>query len=323
MRAISLTTVRHVIAEFPDEIDLQEREMINRLRLLIDRPLTDPQELIYAETLLNYAGEIIRAEPGDLLIYQELFDGIIAPDLMESMQHQQLRDDVLDALRYKHWRKVFYPVYFEKIGIKSCVYCNAQATLAIKRRKKKLSDKDEIQAKFQVDHYLPKKVYPCFSISLHNLYPVCGNCNNVKGTHKVDFNLYEELPTRSSFNFSLRKGSQAEYLLTRKLEDIHICLDSPASDESKGFVNYSKLFELEGIYNQQKDVAEELILKAEVYTAAYKNTLASKFPGIFTTEIIDRLLTGNYTNEVDMHKRPLAKFVRDISIDVGLIKKPE
>ncbi|WCT11029.1 hypothetical protein [Mucilaginibacter jinjuensis] len=321
MRAIAINAVKQVISHFSKDIKTQQTDIENRLQELIDTPLTDNRQLRYARLLKTKAAKIITAEPKDLLKMQAEFDRIIHADDMESDVYETFRKQILTKLRYSHRRSVFYPAYFGRIGIKACVYCNAQSALTITRKKEKDTDETRLQAKFQVDHYLAKKAYPCFSISLFNLYPVCSSCNNVKGTKKIDFSLYVDQPATSNFKFYLEKGSKGKYLNSRDLQDVKICLDSGNKALPADYSDYATLFELEGIYKEYKDVASELILKAEVYTSDYKRTLLNSFQNYMKAENIDRLITGNYTAEEEIHQRPLAKFVRDISIDVGLIEK--
>jgi len=83
-----------------------------------------------------------------------------------------------------------------------------------------------------------------------------------------------------------------------------------------------QVFNIQEIYETQKDIAEELILKAEIYTDKYKENLKKQFKGLFPNEeILNRLLISNYSTEEELHKRPMAKFTMDIAKQVGLIKK--
>lgn len=85
-------------------------------------------------------------------------------------------------------------------------------------------------------------------------------------------------------------------------------------------VNHNDLFRIEEIYATQKDVAEEIILKATAYTDDYKKYLVDSFEGLFPDKaLVNRLLVGNYVRPEETHKRPLSKFMQDIAKQVGLI----
>ncbi|MDR6942931.1 hypothetical protein [Mucilaginibacter pocheonensis] len=319
MRSIAIAAVRQVIAEFPNDILKQKTYLEQNLEALIDNDLTDPLEILYAQTIHELSGEIITAIPSILATLKKNFDEIVDASVMESAPFESFRKKIILALGYKHWREVFYPKYFAKLGIKTCVYCNAQATLSIKRKQVPGTTDWVRRAKFQVDHFLAKNSYPCFSISLFNLNPVCASCNNVKSTKKILFELYEDQPGASPFHFYLEKESKGRFLNSRKLDDIVIKVKSDHK-ATRGFADHIGLFEIEGIYSEYRDVAEELLLKAEVYTPDYKKTLRNTFKDYITSENINRLLTGNYVAEDELHKRPLSKFVRDVSLDLGLIE---
>jgi hypothetical protein len=177
------------------------------------------------------------------------------------------------------------------------------------------------RAKYQMDHYFAKTKNPCLSISLFNLYPVCANCNIIKGVKKVDFQLYQDVPKHiSPFLFHLVPGSKGKYISTRKLSDIQFKFLEPK--KKLGFAKFSELFDIEGIYKTQLDVIEELILKKENYTPKFRWSLEHSMSRLFKPgEISGRLITGNYINSADTHKRPLAKITRDIAIDIGLLPK--
>lgn len=306
------------IAEFENKIELNLQKMLRDNKLNLSQ-----QQKRYVNKLRKYSDSIIRAKPDLLLRYQKEFDKIISPKKMESKAFEAFRNRIILELGYKAKRTSFYPKYFYKIGIKSCVYCNAHLTVAIEEEEKlKTKDKVIYKAKFQVDHYWPQAKYPCFCISLYNLYPACGNCNNCKKVSDVDFSLYSNKNKNvgSAFRFRLDEGVVAKYLLNRKHEDITFHFDEP--DVTAPYKKFQEVFDLEGIYSTQKDLAEELILKAEVYTEQYRAKLKKQFPDLFKAPgIFNRMLLGNYPSEQDMHKRPMAKFTVDIAKQVGLIKK--
>jgi 5-methylcytosine-specific restriction endonuclease McrA len=318
MIGLTIKQVKGIIAQF--DKDIADKTISIQTALNSIQGFTHDREIRYLQKLKDVSHELLTAEPLRIQTLKRQFNRIIEPEGF-GLNHPAFRDAVLDALDYEKSRKLFYPKYFKKLGIKSCVYCNGQAALSVAREGATITSAGTVRGKFQVDHFLPKNQYPCFSVTLFNLYPVCANCNNIKGIKKVQFFLYQKGPTITSpFKFFLKPGSQARYLLDRKPEKIEIGFQQPPTEI--GFENYSTLFDIDGIYHEQVDIAEELILKAEIYTTAYKETLTNTFPGIFKDEeIIDRLITGNYTTEKDIHKRPMAKFMMDISLDVGLINR--
>ncbi|WP_294269396.1 hypothetical protein [uncultured Chryseobacterium sp.] len=83
---------------------------------------------------------------------------------------------------------------------------------------------------------------------------------------------------------------------------------------------YNKIFGIQGIYDTQNDVAEELLHKAKVYTNAYNKSLLKNFHDLFPDKnILEKLIIGNYANSSETFKRPMAKYTQDLAKQLGLI----
>jgi hypothetical protein len=77
---------------------------------------------------------------------------------------------------------------------------------------------------------------------------------------------------------------------------------------------------ISGVYETQKDIVEELILKAKVYTPSYRAALIKNFPDVFTSSSLsNRIIIGNYSQKDEIHKRPMSKFIQDIATQLELI----
>jgi hypothetical protein len=182
-------------------------------------------------------------------------------------------------------------------------------------------DVRKYKAFLELDHYYSKSVYPFLSTSFYNLYPVCSNCNKSKLNKKIDyFEFYiENIASKHDFEFSLTKDSKAKYLVSNLIDDINIELNHPNADIKK---RYNDDFKIELFYNKQKDIVEELFFKQKQYTKIYKESIED----ILSINSLDdymfkRIILGNYAEESEIHKRPLAKFYQDIAKDLKLLKK--
>jgi len=103
-------------------------------------------------------------------ISKEIINGFFTR-IQEILQYKTLRSGE-DNLLVK---------FFNYLQLKACVYCNSQHVIIL--------EKSQI-ARFQADHNLPKSEYPCFSITLANLYPSCNNCNHLKNDKDLNYELY-------------------------------------------------------------------------------------------------------------------------------------
>ena len=255
---------------------------------------------------------------GNVPMVPKIVKGI--PQLVKGVQKfvkSDIKDKILIALGYSALRSTFYPKYFKEIGIKACVYCNSQLTIsAIKNSKK------EYSAKFDVDHYHSKDDYPFLSISLFNLYPACASCNRLKSTNPIEFELYSEdisKLNRSNYRFKLDCNAKAKYLTTKDANEIEFSFIEPIYDLGKR--KFNDVFHIEGIYQTQVDLIEELIIKSQIYNSSYLKTLQNNFSKLnLHPELFKRTLVGNYTEDRDIHKRPMSKLVMDIAKELELIK---
>jgi hypothetical protein len=231
---------------------------------------------------------------------------------MISKSNEEFRNELLKRMGYSGVRDNYYPEYFEQLGIKSCVYCNSQFAITVR------NVKGQKVAKFQVDHYFPKREYPSFSISFYNLYPVCGPCNNSKSFNNVNFNLYSDNYSdykSSKFQFELDKKSLVKYRVNGTNAVLKINFIDVVNSR------FNETFAIESIYNTQKDIAEELVIKSMIYNKTYTEVLKDSLTKLYKDKepILARLLVGNYTDEKDIHKRPMAKFTMDIARQLKLI----
>ncbi|MBS1778061.1 MAG: hypothetical protein JST70_01975 [Bacteroidetes bacterium] len=295
-------------------------------------PKLTGKKLEYATLLKDNLSKIVLAHPSELTSWKNKFDAIISQLKINDKIYKPFKNQILSCLDYEGLRSDFYPQYFSSLGIKSCVYCNALLTVSVEStitwmtpQRKQVKTKKEWKAKFQVDHYIPKSDYPCFGISFYNLYPVCGPCNNIKLDRVIGFMLYLEGSIEfedSPFLFELEDGCVSSYLNTNNIELIKFrFLDNNNLYQIKDSVGKTRaLFDIQGIYDTQKDVIAELILKAKKYPTSYKESLINSFSGLFSdASLSNRLLIGNYSQPSEIHNRPLAKFTQDIAKQLKLI----
>lgn len=216
---------------------------------------------------------------------------------------------------YKELRSDFLPKFYYNLGIKTCVYCNANFTTTIEK------EKNLYEARYQFDHVLPQTDYPHFSVSIYNLVPSCFKCNNNKSKKLISFELFTNGIPKNDYLFSLDKSSIINYLkkfdnslLKVEFYDPNVLLNKSKSIEANFFISK--------IYNEHKDIAEEILIKSYIYNKDHltdlKKFLNDKMPDIKIP--FDRLFIGNYIDEKDLLKRPLAKFTKDIFDEIQILK---
>lgn len=316
MISIHNSKVEQAIALYKTELDAHEKKAIKGINKLILSKHYFGDELKYLYSIRIYLKYFVTANSEKLYNWISFFNKIIPGCIIESPIKNDFRNDIISALDYKKLRSDFLPSYFNILGIKSCVYCNSMLTVSIE------NEQGKTRARLQADHFHPKARYPFLSISLYNLYPTCSPCNNIKSENEIQFELFSSdiYRTQSSdYSFKVIRAGIAKYLVNKNINDLDFDFEEPiVSSPSKTF---QELFDIKGIYNTQKDLVEELIIKARIYNKPYKKFLMDSFPTLFNnSNLSNRVLIGNYTERGDIHKRPMAKFTQDIARQLKLIE---
>ncbi len=267
----------------------------------------------YITKIESEYARILNADEREMKKLIREFDKIIPAE-----QVGVLHESIVDAMRYDDLREREVLDFLNQLSIKTCVYCHSQSTLIIVPKGAR-----KLKALLQLDHKYPKSKYPFLCTSFYNLYPICSNCNLSKSSNHTSFELYTDDSLLDVLKFGLEKKSIVKYWQTRSFLDLKIQIKGLLKSKKK-LEDYNKMFSIPEIYDQYKDVAEELVHKANVYNRAYKATLVGSFKELFPDQsMINRILIGNYDRPEDMLKRPLAKFVQEIARDVKLIPREE
>lgn len=314
MIQIHINKIENLIKLHQKDIDEINKSSLLRLRNLKDKNiLSNKENKIIRLILFKFKGlnllsanlddiKAIKNEIGEIPYTQKrVYAG--------KTKKSYLKDEIINALGYNNLRASFFPKYYKSLGIKSCVYCNAQLTVTIDK------GNNSYKANYQLDHYYPKSKFPYLCISLYNLYPVCATCNLSKSYHKIDFELYTKKIDSNLFRFEIDPTSKARFLVSRKIDDLKIIFNK------KGDKNYNKVFKITEIYDTQKDIVEEIILKSLAYNESYRKDLYKLFQyNRINKSLIDRFILGNYTKPNEIYKRPMSKLMQDIGREVGLIR---
>ena len=234
---------------------------------------------------------------------------------------------IKDIFNYDGFRKSKKALWIAKeLNIKSCVYCNTQYALTVKHASK-------TKMLFHLDHFFPKSVYPWLSLSLYNLIPCCASCNMSKSNnpYRISENIHPYLDSLDEMaKYEADKASLVRFLLDINKNEHKIDLKLKLRNthtfnrtSQNKLNNYKADFKSETQYKQFNDVVAETYLKALYHNSHRKKELIKFFEKntqtTLSTEMINRFIVGNYTDEKDLLKRPLAKMMRDISKDFGLI----
>ncbi|PFC20783.1 hypothetical protein CN282_30600 [Bacillus thuringiensis] len=324
-------------------------------QLLSSNNTLDSDELLYFKKcrilyyfLYKNIEKIVCADIKSLEIYEKQFN-IYFPKFFNNMgeeKYNQISNNlkVLFENEYKRFSKgylikvdkknIYWNAYeyIKLLKVKVCPYCNAQFTLTIQPS----NDQSEGgPSRAELDHFISKKEYPIFSMSLYNLVPSCKVCNqSLKHSRKTSFSTHfnpfdKEIDTQFHFSRQFKKHkkkrNKINYVdaILGETNNFEITISPKGifnnnwSTESEKIINRKvnnniKLFRLKSIYNQHKDFIQENILKAKIYNEMYLQQLHMDFPILIHNYDI-KTLTMKNTN--DFHYNLLSKALHDIIED--------
>lgn len=275
-----------------------ENEILERLKTIISAKSKIEQRLLrWLKTNLHY---VLVASPIQLQKMAKISDAFICANLSVSF-----KNDLKKAFHYDQYRKGILVELAEKLNVKSCPYCNMQYTLFAEKGNRK-SDKI---AKMQFDHFYNKEDYPFFSMSLYNLIPSCGICNQGKSRGNVSLkfhpyysNIYKQ------FRFEIENPLKLYLGAKKDKVNIRLIPENATADEVKAYQN---MFNIKTLYSRHRDIAQEAFDKA--YEDAYYSQSSSfQFLEQNDIEYLQRLAIGVYPNETEIEKRPMSKFILDM-----------
>lgn len=310
--------------------NVKEFDSLHKLRNIIT---TNPKKPTDYQKFLDYIDEIWANFDEILLLHPRDADTFVCnhpalsnrilkrKDWKDGNNELEFYEAVVDALRYDYVRDSAngYVKFFPKLGIKSCIYCNANyiTNANVLREDKNGNLSSEILGRYELDHFLPKSEYAFMSVSFYNLQPCCSYCNRWKGKKISLFNLFTADATKlDPFKFFLKDDSILNYkVYGKRLAALKILLDCPS--DKKLLKNHIKVFQIDKVYESFKEEVEELIWLSDAQTDGNKKNIIASFKSLFTNEKIFRMMYGFY-EDGNVHKRPLSKMKKDIAKQLGL-----
>ncbi|WP_316842606.1 hypothetical protein [Pedobacter gandavensis] len=287
---------------------------------------------------------ILTGTPGELQEVIDLFEARILigtyPRLTAIVDGEEVPSDFAKMIKtvfdYKHFsgKSARYSAYHfcQPMGMDVCPYCNRNYTLTVYYRGGGL-------IRPELDHYVPKSKYPYLALSFYNLIPSCHLCNaNLKHASPMNFKDFihpYEHSLHEIFKFSAVFKNKKELKATEIGSTFGTAFFAGETDSFdvkikfrpgvpfsmiKKAANNARVFKLQKIYNEHKDLIEEMIIGAAVYSDTYIDTLYNDFQGsLFSSrEDVLRLLTHNYSSKDEMSRRPFSKLTKDIFSEFGL-----
>lgn len=254
--------------------------------------------------LKNQVGFLLTAKPETLARVKKDADKLSLFG-RSRLRSAYFKKQILKAFGYDNYRNSRLVQHAERLNVKTCCYCNMNYTLLVEMKKARSIEK---RALLQFDHFYDKAKYPHLSMSMYNLIPSCGTCNQGKprkGNLPIYFNPYCS-SIFGMYKFRVKDPLQLFMAYTHP-EKIEVECQPQTRDDISACDSW---FHLSAKYSVHKDIVKEVFDKAQQYPY-YANSLNFKFLKEDKSYPL-RLLLGVYTDECDYNKRPMSKFVNDL-----------
>lgn len=213
----------------------------------------------------------------------------------------------------------------KQLNVNTCPYCNRNYINTVINKK----DKQIIRPTF--DHFFPQSKHPFLALSFYNLVPSCYYCNSSTknaATISIDTHIHpykEGFDKDATFhvlisNLKPNKSDPENYTLLFADNMTPLALNDRyrkifggvrgAENSDEGNIN---LFKLKDIYQSHCDIVGELVVKCDKLSNNYANSLQSLFESLGTNrEEFYQYYFGNYYDEKNFHRRPMAKLSKDV-----------
>lgn len=224
-------------------------------------------------------------------------------------------------------RQNLFPQLVQMMGVEVCPYCNRSFTTTVRTRNR------EYHRQNQVDHYRSKSKFPWFALTLPNLIPACGNCNQKKG----DDEQYVLYPYQEEFGeqyqFHTTPISSTAYLMGQmvKPDEFEVTIErvgpSTDPDYDQRVQTSIEKFGLDVLYRESHNAYVCAIFEQRyIFNNAYLDSLIDSFPGLFKSrEEARQLLYMKRYDAEGLGAAPLAKLTHDIDEEISRLymdKKP-
>ena len=286
----------------------------------------------YIDLIIREYENLLKGHPTELLKHICDFEAIIGRGQINKKilgpggtETESLSNRIVDAMGYVIIRDQIFPKYIRNLGIKVCVYCNANYAI---------TDKDG-NGYYDLDHWKPKSLYPYLCTSFYNLQVSCPSCNRRKSDsdNYQFFQLWNDQIDKSKevLKFKLNYANVARYWITHQSQNDYMRLQGAEAQYSKMRDDMEERLHLEKRYMEHKDVMEEIFWKAKVYNQSFMASLHSGINPDFRKDghgvsglnlpisrgDVYRFILGTYMLPEQIYQRPLSKMTQDIAKSLG------
>ncbi|CAI3244125.1 HNH nuclease [Clostridium neonatale] len=210
----------------------------------------------------------------------------------------------------EHFKKINYGALklVKNLRLDVCPYCNRNF---INNTQVSGKDKEKhIRRTCQLDHFYPKSEYPYLALSFYNLIPVCSVCNKIKLDNEMKVNPYNIKNSDEHITFDYKFDTSINKIIP------------DTSYMSSDFKSNWDVLGLEELYKVHTNYLNDLLIRIEIYNKLYIDDVKTLINNLNVNKEknsidlyekdVERIFLGNYLNEEELNKQPLAKLTKDI-----------
>lgn len=295
-----------------------------------------PQYAEYIQMVIDLYSSINKLLPWQYEVVIKKMEFVLKPEYLNATIKRgkadlfSFADLIIKAMDYKGVRENVFPTYVRNkaLDIKTCIYCNAQFAITaetepaltpaiIRKRGKRKGRKPQprpaiLRANYELDHNLPKSIYPYLCTNFYNLIPCCSSCNKHKSNQPLDFTLYaKDGDDLEPLYFEVPADDLLKFQLRHVCSGLHVELHD--RDDGTLAEEFNKRFAINAIYNEHSEEIRELLWRHKVYSSSGIAALKDGFKELFQDGFdIDRFILGTYADAKDVFKRPLTIMKQDV-----------
>ena len=304
--------LKSAIPNIDDELrqlkeDIVLYEGTNRYDAYIDEIRSDYPTILTAEPKQL---EILAAKYKKMLTKSEMKTKVAYGEYATGKKAGQRRSKkffelIIDKMGYQYARKILVPILSD-LGIKSCVYCNAQYAVGTKSG----------IGMYELDHLFPESLFPALCTSFYNLQPCCARCNNSKRDNPLNYLMYTTDPTKLNPFHLLVTWKRYNPAYSYKSLSIDLIPETIADISLKQA--FEKFFSIHGVYEMHRDIAEEAIWKLKCYDRRYVEMFKRRYGPVFSKDALYRFILGVRADKENVFARPLSKLIHDLQDDMNI-----
>lgn len=333
MRKIEIDgVVRRFADDYKSKVILQLPDVTVKLQELAkfvadNNPWTDKNAITdYIGQMIADYSDLLTLEPKNWQTYIYKYNKVLVREpnmLTMEMNYRQkakggfykgkLYERILACLGYEDARLILGPIH-QTMGLKTCVYCNVNPTIAV-----------EGDVMYQMDHFMPQSKYPFLGTCFYNLQPSCGICNGHKGKKSCDFGLYVNVEQRKELNPFRFVSIISQVPMKENGECMDIQLRSKNKTVTEECKKHDKMFHIHTMYSAYKSKVSELYDRCYQLNESAVSAMAAAFRIPPTKECVLSFISGNFSSdETKIHQEPFTKLKQDTILQMkegGLLPK--